>query len=130
MTESNEKDGIHATGIDVGAVITQAQLKALKDAHDKRKAAEADIKKLRLAMLELYGKHADVEPGPLELRIDERDRQSIRRDDVVKVLGQDAMDTLLAAIPAITTYVVRVVDRETLTPEQNYLLFYEGWENE
>ena len=91
-------------------VITQDLLKHLYDARLIKNEADAKAKSYRQELLELRDHGAAVEDGPLVLRIDTCERQVISRDAIVDILGQQALDALLAAIETKTVHTVIVTD--------------------
>lgn len=91
-------------------VITQRLLKQLYDARIVKNVAEGEANEHRKELLELYDGGAVVEDGALVLRVDTRERQVISQAAIVDILGQDALDALLAAIEAKTVHTVVVTD--------------------
>jgi hypothetical protein len=66
-------------------------------------------KKLRAALLGQYRRGAVTEPGPLKLDVTEREFRSLSHSSLTAIFGFQWLEELLAAIPAATQYVVKVV---------------------
>lgn len=90
--------------------ISQRLLKDLYDARIVKNEADAKAKEYRKALLELHDGGAVVEDGPLVMRVDTSERQTISHAAIVNILGQNALDALLAAIETKTVYTVVVTD--------------------
>lgn len=110
------------TATNTSPVISQRLLKDLRDARDQKNEAEARAKEHRRVVLELLDGHAQVEDGPLILWVVARKQKSVSYDVIAEILGQDALNKLLAAFkpkPVRTVFVLGPTQEKPPTPALN-----------
>lgn len=92
--------------------IPQRLLKKLRDARRDKNDANTRAETLRREVLQLHDEGASPDPGLLSLRVDKRQVQTITKDAIVEILGQDALRQLMDAIEPKTVRTV-VVENPT-----------------
>lgn len=101
MTKPDSHAGVNGPG-----AISQQMLRELRDARFEKNDANDRAYEIRCEVLDLIDSDAEVEAGPLVLRIKVEERQAITHAAVIDILGQDVLDALLAAIPSKTVRTV------------------------
>ncbi len=92
------------------ALITQAMLAHHKRLREQITELQRQCDPSRRLLLELHAMGADVEPGPLVLRVQEHQKRALTEANLVPVIGQAAYEHLRSLVETTVTHQVKVVE--------------------
>jgi hypothetical protein len=84
-------------------------LTGLQTARSECTRLRADEARVRGELLALFDEGADIQPGPLALRVEDREKVQLTERGLAKVLGEDEAQWLLRRLPVTKFRYVRVV---------------------
>ena len=89
-------------------MITQAMLAELMDLREQNESLEERCDASRQQLLELHAMGADVEPGPLALRVESREKRGPTEANPVPILGPAGFGRLRSLVAPTVTHDVKV----------------------
>ena len=92
------------------AVITQAMLARHRAIRTRIQHLEEQSNASRQQLLDLHALGADVEPGPLDLRVVVQHQRRLTAATLVPLMGQEDFDSLKSLVTPRITHLVSVVD--------------------
>lgn len=92
------------------AMITQAMLAHHKRLREQITELQRQCDPSRQLLLELHAMGADVEPGPLILHVESRERRAITEAHLVPIIGQAHYEHLKSQVAPTVTHYVKVVE--------------------